>query len=136
MRVRGMKPYPLLALLGLLLGVTSPLPIWANIIRIRIGGIPHAGQLLIGIISFILIIIACLGSMREGSKIVGGIAILYGAMPTLAGLAMILLAAIMPSTETAEYLRALSRVVVPLLLIVGLTAIFLGYKTFKRAKKP
>jgi hypothetical protein len=120
------KPYPLLAILGLALGVASPLPIWPGPLFIR--------HLPPGLVSFALIVAACLGSMREGSKVVGGIAIFYGAMPALAGLAAVLLAASAASAEVVA-LRGVLIAGGAFLLAVGLTAISLGCKTFRRAKR-
>ena len=69
----------ILAVLGLLFGVTSPLPIWFGPTFIR--------RLPPGIVSAALIIFACLRSMRRGFRSVGVIAIIYGVLATLAGLA-------------------------------------------------
>lgn len=108
------------------MGIASPLPIWPGPHYIR--------HLPAGITSFILIVVACLKSMKEGSKVVGGIAVFYGAMPTLAGLGMILLAVSATSMEVA----AMGGVLIAggvFLLSVGLIAILLGYKTFRRVKR-
>jgi hypothetical protein len=125
------KIYFVLAVLGLLLGVASPLPIWPGGEFIR--------HLLPGIVSAALIISACLRSMRMGSRSVGVIAMIYGALATLAGLAFTA-ASIIASMSVRPIEEARITIMAGLLpvsiavLIVGVSVILLGYKTFRAAK--
>jgi hypothetical protein len=125
------KIYFVLVVLGLLLGVASPLPIWPGPEFIR--------HLLPGMVSAALIISACLGSMRRGSRSVGVIAMIYGALATLAGLAFTA-ASIIASMTVRPIEEAHIAIMAGLLpisigvLIVGVSAILLGYKTFRAAK--
>jgi hypothetical protein len=120
-----MKKYIVMAILGLLLGVASPFPIWPGPSFLR--------HLLPGVISTVLIILACLGVMRKGSKIVGAIAIVYGALATLAGaiFTYVLFAA------TSEEFRVVSGIIslgAAICLIIGIIVLVLGYKTFRAVK--
>ena len=120
-----MKKYLVMAILGLLLGVTSPFPIWPGP-----GFLRHLPP---GVISAVLIILACLGAMKRGSKIVGTIAVVYGALAILAGATFtyVLFAV------TSEEFRVMSEIIsigAAICLIVGIVVLVLGYKTFRAVK--
>lgn len=117
-----MKLGKFFALISLLLGIASPLPIWPGPALIR--HLPPA------IISFILITIACL--LSKDSKTVGIIAMIYGTLATLAGSIFITLYL---SATSLEFLTTTGRIVLIggiIALVAGLVTLILGYKTFKR----
>jgi hypothetical protein len=123
--VFGLKKYIAMAILGLLLGVVSPFPIWPGPLFLR--------HLTPGVISAVLLIVACLGAMKEGSNIVGAIAVVYGVLAILAGATFtyVLFAA------RSEEFRAVGGIIsvgAAICLIVGIVVLTLGYKTFKTRK--
>jgi hypothetical protein len=122
--VFGLKKYIAMAILGLLLGVASPFPIWPGPLFIR--------HLTPGVISAVLLILACLGAMKRGSKVVGAIAVVYGVLAILAGAAFTYVMFAVRSEELA-----VSRIIgvgAAICLIVGIVVLILGYKTFKTRK--
>jgi hypothetical protein len=119
-----LKKYIVMAILGLLLGVTSPFPIWPGPLLLR--------HLPPGIISAVLIILACLEAMKEGSKIVGAIAIVYGVLAILAGATFTYVMFAVRSEELA--VSGIIGVGAAICLIVGIVVLTLGYKTFKTRK--
>jgi FtsH-binding integral membrane protein len=116
-----LKKYLVMAILGLLLGVTSPLPIWPGPLFLR--------YLPPGVISAVLIILACLGVMKRGSKIVGVIAIVYGVLAILAGVTFTYVVFAVRSEGLA--VSGIISVGAVICLIVGIVVLILGYKTFK-----
>ena len=125
------KTYLILAVLGLLLGVASPLPIWPGPTFIR--------HLPPGIVSAALIISVCLISMRRGFRSVGVMAMIYGVLATLAGLAFTAISiiasmAVMPIEEAHIAIIAGLLPISIAVLIIGVSIILLGYKTFRAAK--
>lgn len=112
----------MLSVLGLLLGIISPLPIWP--------GPPFLRHLPPGILSAVLVILACLGSMKKGSRAVGAIAIVYGVLATLAGLFFTIIS-IMAAALFMTFFLPISIVV----LAIGITVFLLGCKTFKASIK-
>jgi len=122
--VFGLKKYIAMAILGLLLGVASPFPIWPGPLFIR--------HLTPGVISAVLLILACLGAMKRGSKVVGAIAVVYGVLAILAGAAFTYVMFAVRSEELA-----VSRIIgvgAAICLIVGIVVLILGYKTFETRK--
>ena len=118
------KIFNYLAIIGLLLGLASPLPIWQ--------GPTLYWHLALGIISAILIIVACLGTIQKGSKIVGIISIVYGVLATLLGSAFLLF--VLVSYRFHIFMDARFLPVVMLGVIVGVPSIILGFKTYRARK--
>lgn len=124
-----MKRFIILAILGLLLGIASPLPVWPGPALLR--------HLPPGVFSAILIISACIGAIRSGgSKTVGVIGMIYGALATLAGVFFTLVSsyAFMYMGQSEEaHIRAIGGLLPICLgvLVIGITVILLGYKAFK-----
>ncbi|MBS7634479.1 hypothetical protein KEJ34_03140 [Candidatus Bathyarchaeota archaeon] len=75
-------------------------------------------------------------SLRKGSRSVGAVAIVYGVLATLAGLAFTAIS-IMSMRPTEEAHIAIMARLLPAsvaVLAIGIIIILLGYKTFKAAK--
>jgi hypothetical protein len=119
-----LKKYIVMAILGLLLGVTSPFPIWPGPLLLR--------HLPPGIISAVPLIVACLGAMKRGSKVVGAIAVVYGVLAILAGAAFTYVLFAVRSEELA--VSGIIGVGAAICLIVGIVVLTLGYKTFETRK--
>ena len=121
------KIFNYLAIIGLLLGLASPLPIWQ-------GPILYWNLTLV-IISAILIIVACLGTIQKGSKIVGIISLVYGVLATLFGSSFLLFVLVSSLVSYREILMAARFFpVVVLWVIVGVPSIILGFKTYRARK--
>lgn len=122
------KIYLVLCVVGLLLGLASPLPIWWGPILYR--------HLTPAIISAILVIVACLGAMKKGSKAVGIISLVYGVLATVFGalLSVVIFPLLVGSTGTEYYTPVLILGTV-LAIAVGITAIVLGFKTYKNINR-
>jgi FtsH-binding integral membrane protein len=121
-----MKKFTLLAILGLLLGIASPLPIWPGPLLVR--------HLPPGIISAALVIFACFGTMKEGSKAVGVIAIIYGALASLSGILIFYIA----TGTSPEFLAGRGSIVVAgsvLAIFIGIMTILLGIKSIRKGIK-
>ncbi|MEX2751258.1 MAG: hypothetical protein Q6366_005160 [Candidatus Freyarchaeota archaeon] len=121
-----MKKVPVLAVMGLLLGIASPLPIWPGPLLLR--HIPP------GIISFVLILAAYFAGRKTGSKVAGIITIIYGILATLAGMLFLTLVLLATSREflTVSSILILGSIVA---LLSGITAIILGWKLATKTKK-
>ena len=115
----------ILGIIGLLFGVASPLPIWPGPLIYR--------HLTPGIVSAILIIISCLGSLKKGSKIVGIIGILYGILAIIAGVFFSVLLTLLNSAE-ANTIFPLAMLGTAVALTAGIISLILGYKTYKAKK--
>ena len=121
------KLFNYLAIIGLLLGLASPLPIWQ--------GPTLYWNLTLVIISAILIIVACLGTIQKGSKIVGVISLVYGVLATLFGSALLLFVFVSSLVSYRDILMAARFFpVVVLWVIVGVPSIILGFKTYRARK--
>jgi hypothetical protein len=120
--------YVSLAIVGVLFGLASPLPIWPGPLIYR--------HLTPGIISAILIIISCLGIMKEGSRIVGVISLVYGALATVAGILFSWIVSLFglgnPGSGSLTPVILLGSIIA---LVVGITSIILGFKTYKAKKQ-
>ncbi|MEM2341731.1 MAG: hypothetical protein QXX94_05525 [Candidatus Bathyarchaeia archaeon] len=119
-----MKEDSVLAVMGLLLGIASPLPIWPGPHFLR--HIPPA------IISFLLILAAYFTGRKTGSKVAGAIIIVYGILATAAG--MLFLTSVLFATSE-EFLAMSSGIILGgiIALFAGITSITLGHKL---ARKP
>ena len=121
------KIFNYLAIIGLILGLASPLPIWQ--------GPTLYWPFTLGIISAILIVVACLGTIQKGSKIVGIISLVYGVLATLFGSAFLLFVLISSLASYRMFLMdARFFPVVVLGVIVGVPSIILGFKTYRARK--
>ena len=121
------KLFNYLAIIGLLLGLASSLPIWQ-------GPILYLNLTLV-IISAILIVVACLGTIQKGSKIVGVVSLVYGVLATLFGSAFLLFVLVSSLVSYRGILMdARFFPIVVLWVIVGVPSIILGFKTYKARK--
>lgn len=121
-----MKKAEILAIIALLLGIASPLPIWPGPLLLR--HIPP------GIISFVLVLAAYFAGRKTGSKLAGVIMIVYGILATLAGILFLTLILLATSREflTVSSVVLLGSIIA---LIAGITAIILGWKLARKPKK-
>ena len=121
------KLFNYLAIIGLLLGLTSQIPILL--------GYSLYWNLTLVIISAILIIVACLETIQKGSKIVGIISLVYGVLATLFGSAFLLFVLISSLASYRSFVmdaNAFPGVVLG--VIVGVPSIILGFKTYRARK--
>ena len=120
------KLFNYLAIIGLLLGLASPLPIWQ--------GPTLYWNLTLGIISAILIIVACLGTIQKGSRSVGIISLVYGLLATLLGSAILLFPLVSHFYGLKIVLGVSAALGAILGVIVGVPSIILGFKTYRARK--
>jgi FtsH-binding integral membrane protein len=112
----GKKTFIVLAILGLLFGIASPLPIWPGPLSVK--------HLALTIVSAVLMMLACFGAIRENSKDVGTVAIIYGTLTSLIGITT----ATSPEFLAEDCITVIIGSIVS--LIVGITAIILGIKIY------
>ena len=116
----------MIAIVGLLFGLASPLPIWPGPTTYR--------HLPPGIISVILMLIAGFGTMKKGSKIVGIIGFIYGILAIIAGILFSYIITLLGvSTDPGS---RISIVILGTILALGagVTSIILGFKAYRATK--
>ena len=122
------KIFLIICIIGLLFGLASPLPIWPGPVIYR--------HLTPAIISAILVIAACSGTIKQGSKIIGIISMIYGVLATIGGIflsAILSMFGLLGSTGAGPYAQLIMFGTI-LAIVVGIISIILGYKTFRASK--
>jgi len=122
------KIFLILCIIGLLFGLASPLPIWPGPVIYR--------HLVPAIISAIFIIVACAGTIKQGSTIIGILSLIYGVLATIGGIflsAIFSMFGLFGSTGAGPYTQLIMFGTV-LAIVIGIISIILGYKTFRATK--